>query len=348
MIKTLRITSVAAVILAAVVLATVLGYLRPASFRRLNLGTGADNKQIEKILGGPSAVDRFRTQYSKVPTNEETTPPLVKAAEEFANIINPPPVADLLPGPLPDRLPPPPRPPVKPLAQVSTKFDLLSTCYYSSNPQASFAYIRLPDNTYKWVGVGEEIGHVTIKEIHKGSIVCWDGKNDIPMSTEPTPETSGLLETANQAPAAAPSVLRPKSGAVVPAARPPVAENAITPQSVTPHVAPSNPSVVPNPAAVPPAQMSKEEQENLSRLGDRLKQTGTLDSNDRGAVVDRLISEHKSSHVLPPGIEALRESAEPLDESAAAMKELSRDLSRDQSRRQQYLKRLSLPRPPTN
>ena len=50
MIKTLRITSVAAVLLAVVVLASVLEYLRPASLVHLNFGVRSD-KQIEKILG---------------------------------------------------------------------------------------------------------------------------------------------------------------------------------------------------------------------------------------------------------------------------------------------------------
>ncbi|HQU46737.1 MAG TPA: xylose isomerase, partial [Pirellulales bacterium] len=44
-------------------------------------------------------------------------------------------------------------------------------------------------------GVGAEIGHVTIKEIRKGSIVCWDGSRDVEMTTVATPETSTLLET---------------------------------------------------------------------------------------------------------------------------------------------------------
>ncbi len=74
MIKTLRITSVVAVIFAAVVLASVLGFRRPTAFLHLNLGTGGD-KQIDKILSGPSAVDRFKEKFgSKGTDGEDTTP----------------------------------------------------------------------------------------------------------------------------------------------------------------------------------------------------------------------------------------------------------------------------------
>ncbi len=195
MIKTLRITSVAAVLLAVVVLASVLGFERCASLLPLNLGVRSD-KQTEKILSGPTAVERFKEQYgNKAPDQgQDKTPPLVKQAEMFANIINPlapdgtrPAVASKLPiKPVAGT--------VKPAGPVSSKFDLLATCC-SSDPKTSFAQIRLVDGTYQWVGVGSEIGHVTIKEIHNGSIVCSDGGRDFPMDMQAAPETSSLLET---------------------------------------------------------------------------------------------------------------------------------------------------------
>ena len=192
--KALRRTSAAAVLLAVVVLASVLGFLRPASLVPLNLGVHSD-KQTEKILSGPSAVDRFKEQYgNKVPDGQGTTPPLVKQAEAFANIINPPAPDGTRPTAAFKNVPKPIAAAVKPTGPVSSKFDLLATCC-SSDPKTSFAQIRLADGTYQWVGVGSEIGHVTIKEIHNGSIVCSDGGRDFPMNTQATPETSSLLET---------------------------------------------------------------------------------------------------------------------------------------------------------
>src|SRR4030042_1874599 len=142
MIKTLHITGVAAVIIAGIGLASVLGFLNPASLLHLSLGT-RDDKQTEKILGSPSAADRFKALHGDKPdTGQGSTPPLIKQAEQFANIINPPaqpgaPVVPTFPGPVPGKAI---RPPIIP----SSKFDLVGTCYSRNNSGGSFAYIRLP------------------------------------------------------------------------------------------------------------------------------------------------------------------------------------------------------------
>ncbi len=84
MIKTLRITGVAAVALAGVVLASVLG---PASL--IHWG-GPDDQQMEKIVAAPSAVERFREQYGdKGHVDADQIPPLVRQAELFKDIIDP-------------------------------------------------------------------------------------------------------------------------------------------------------------------------------------------------------------------------------------------------------------------
>jgi len=294
MIKTLRITSVAAVLLAVVVLASVLGYLRPAALIHLRLAVRGD-KQIDSILGGTSAVERFKTQYgSKVAGGEDTTPPLVKQADLFANIINPPAdTAAKLSGQMPPRQKASPIPPVA----VSGKFDLLGTCY-SPDPKSSYAYIRLPDNTYQWVGVGSEIGRVTVKEIRKGSILYWDGKSNVEMSTQATPETSTMLETG-KAPAM-PALSVPRSTATGKApSGPGKATLKATGRSSDSKafVTPNRPAVPASPT--PAAEISKEEQENLSQLGDRLKTGASADSGE----ADKLISEYKSAQAPAPNAE---------------------------------------------
>jgi hypothetical protein len=326
MIKTLRITSVAVVLFAAVVLASVLGYLRPASLVHLNFGPRSD-KQTDKILSGPSAVDRFNEQYrSKATPDKDTTSPLVKEAETFAGILSPP-VVKLPDGP--GNAPPRPTmggPVAKPAAQVSGKFDLLGTCY-SSDPKASFAYIRLPDSTYQWVGVGSEIGRVTIKEIRNGSIVYSDGKNNVEMNAESVPETSCMLETGKVTATSAtstatptPAVSQPRSAATTKPAASPVKSSMASGRSAVP-VTPTA-----------PAQISKEEQANLSQLGSRLKSGMGADSN---AATDKLIAEYKSTQTTVPEVGKAGTVGTPSEGNKDSLKEETR---------RQWQKRLTIPR----
>jgi hypothetical protein len=304
MIKTLHITGAAAVVLAVVVVASVLGYLRPASFMHVSAGTRGE-KQIEKILSGSSAVERFKELHAgKVPSGEDTTPPLVKQAGLFADIINPP-ASVGTPPKLPSQMPP--KPSVKPPVAVSGKFGLVGTSYSSSDPKTSFAYIRLPDNTYQWVGQGSEIGHGTIKEIRRGSITYWDGTRNVEMPVEAMPETSSLLETGRASATPGASQPQPTVGGNAPSG------------PVKPFAASNRPTAPGIPS--PSAQISKEEQENLSQLGNRLKAGTGADAAGRDATANKLISEFKSARGNPPESEKLGNPGEPSNENANAAKD---------------------------
>jgi len=322
MIKTLRITSVMAVILAAVVLASVLGFRRPTAFLHLNLSTGGD-KQIEKILSGPSAVDRFKEKYGGPgPAKVDTTPALVKEATVLEGIINPreDPGRTRVTGPVP-KITGTSKPPVT----VTAKFDLLGICY-SPDATSSLAYIRMPDSTYQWVGPGSEVGRLTIKEIRRNSIVCLDGGRDVEMPVVAPPETANLLEADNASATPEPSLPRPAAGAktAVSPIKPPVAASPKTASG----------------APLPSAQISKEEQENLSQLGDRLKSSTGVGSLERDAVANKLISEYKSAQVNPPEAEKVGSPSE----TAAAGQDASKDAARVEESRRLFLKRLSKPR----
>ncbi len=315
MIKTLRITSVIAVLLAAVVLASVLGFLRPTSFLRLNPGTGGD-KKIEKILSGPSAVDRFKEKRGTNPSDGvDTTPPLVKEATVLEGIINPSEdtgkprsISSLPPRPIQG----------KPIGVMSAKFDLLGICY-SPDPKTSLAYIRLPDSTYQWVGLGSEVGRLTIKEIRRNSIVCVESGRDVEMPVVAPPDTANLLEADNASATPAPSLPRPAVGA----------KTAASP--VKPSMA-ASPKAAPG-ATLPSAQISKEEQESLSQLGDRLKSSTGAGSTERDAAGNKLISEYKPAQANPPEAD----KAGSPGETAAA----GQDTSKDDAAKRLYLKRLS-------
>ncbi|MCU0915141.1 MAG: hypothetical protein MUC88_11335 [Planctomycetes bacterium] len=280
MIKTLHVTGVVAVVLAVVVVASVLGVLRPGVLLRLDGGDGPGDKQVAKILGAAGAVARFKEQHAgQVPPGGETVAPLVKQAELLANTINPPALPDTPAAVLPARTPMRATPLVKP-AQTSTKFDLLGiSC--SSNPQASLAYIRLPDGAYQWVGPGSEIGHVTVKEIRRDSIICFDGHRDSEMPVMPPPETSRLLETeAASTVSVTPATSSPR----------PALEGKPLGSPIKPPVTLSRPTTPL--ASMPSAQISKEEQQALGDLGNRLKAGAA--AGDRDAT-EKLIANFKAA-----------------------------------------------------
>lgn len=321
MIKTLRITSVAAVLLAAVILASVLGFLQPAPLLHLNVGTGGD-KQVDKILSGPSAVDRFKERGGKPVDGPGTTSPLVREATVLEGVINPRPEEVKLTGP---RGPLPPKivSQIKP-AQSSAKFDLLGICY-SSDAQTSLAYVRLPDGVYQWVGPGSEVGHLTIKEIHKDSIVCADGGRDVEIPVVAPPETANLLEASDASVTPEPSLPRPAMGAKT------VGSPVKPPMTASPKAAPAAP--------VASAQISKEEQESLSQLGDRLKSAAGVGAVEGDAAKDKLISEYKSAQANPTETDKVENPSEPATAGTGA----SKTAASEESRRQ-FLRKLSKPR----
>lgn len=265
MVKILTIFSLAAAIAAGLVLASVLGLV---SF--LDFGE-PDYDDTVKILSSPSAVERFKEQQGDaVPTNEGKVSPLVRQAEVFANVIDPPAqISDPRRGDtrtgLPERKLPGP--------EVSTaKFDLVGTSYSASNPSESFAYIRLPDKTYQWVQLGSEVGHLVVQEIKVGSIIYFDGRRKVEMAVEAAPDTASLLEAGGVHSSATASGL----------------SDAVTHQ-------PSSP------------QMNERDEQRLGELVDQLRdlqkglRSGAADANvapeDRAAMVNRLISEFKSSRI---------------------------------------------------
>jgi hypothetical protein len=315
MIGTLRITSVAAVILAGVVMASVVG---PVSL----LGFGVrDDTQVAKFLDGPSAVDRFKERHGdKAQDNQDTTPPLVKQAELFANIINPPASAPAqtrsTPAPAPRRpkVPGPPAP--------SAQFGLVGTSY-SPNADESFAYVRLADNTYQWVRPGDEIGHIVVKQIKNGAIVCWDGSRDAEMAVEPVPETASLLETGGAATTPVTSGFHP----------PAAVETRTHPMKVIPSSASSRLPAAGAPRPSP--YLTEEDHQALGDLVERLKKLD-MDPASRAAAVNELISELKSSRVSPEEAEKLESLGQELNENDDKLRE---------ERRRELLRRLSSPRP---
>jgi hypothetical protein len=324
MIKTLRITGVAAVAFAGLVLASVLG---PVSLIHLD---NKNDQRMGKFLSSPGAVERFHELHGdKNAPNQDTKPPLVRQAELFKDIIDPKIVvarpADA--APVAPRPGPSPKIPVQPSAQ----FTLIGTSWSASDPSASFAYVRSPNNTFQWVQCGDEIGHLTIKEVRENSVLCWDGQREREVPMEAVPGRVSLLDTGA---AAASSVETPV---------PQPAEVKIT-------ESPTNRPKLMNRPALPAAlrsgasKMTDDERAAVNELMDKVKKMQNPsggDANattaDKVALANKLISELRSSRVSPQETRNLENMGDQVNQdSERAQEEQKREL----------LKRLNPQHPP--
>jgi len=187
MIKTLKITSIAAAILAAgCVLFFLLFGLR-------------DNDNIEQFLSSPSAVEKFKDKASETLKPQDTISPLIKQAMAFALRIDPPPPPKPPEPPKPKAIAKQPTAPTRPVptpkTTVSEKFSLLGTCRYENAPEKSLAMLKTVAEGNKWLRQGEIIGHLTIHEIKDGSIVLYkDGQKNSEIYV-PVQETKSLLKS---------------------------------------------------------------------------------------------------------------------------------------------------------
>jgi len=209
MIKTLRITSIIAVVLAVVFLAF------PAVF-----GIRSD-EQAEQFLNSASAIEEFSKAKGKKSTKNESQSqisPLVKQAQVFASYLNPP---------KPEKAPATRRtgaPKIipRPTGPVSPKFKLLGTSYYALHPDLSLALIDEPGKGLRWVRQSSEVGHLIIKQVKNGSVVVRDDKRTFELVAE-RPEKRSLLKSPSPGATGPKSILSTlgKAGARITSSRPP-------------------------------------------------------------------------------------------------------------------------------
>jgi len=289
MIKTLQISSILAVVLAAVlfVSSVVFGVQKDA--------------EVEAFLKSPSIKDKFtQTMGGAVKRPSDQSSPLVENAQRFASIMNPP-------KPVPPVRPPAPTTPVVTKAvepaQVSAKFRVLGMSYYEANPQMSLVLIDEPGKGLHWVRQGSEIMHLTIEEVKDGRIVVRDAQEGTSeMVAEDRPITVSVLEgtSAGATPAVAPGSSRPPIPPAAGGAYPSIPPRA----SIPPR---------PNDGRRPPvsvgslkSRLSEEENARLAVLGDRLK----------------AMQEAQSARTVP-------NEAENEDEAMAMMKKLLADAEQE-------------------
>jgi hypothetical protein len=177
MIKTLRITSIIAVVLAVVFFAF------PAVF-----GVRGD-KQIEQFLNSAGVIEKFKeAKGDKVEDSRREISPLVKQAEAFALYLNPPPKPKPEPSVVPEVKSEP-----RPVGPVTAKFKLIGTSRHVLQPGLSLALIDEPGKGLYWVRQFSKVGHLIIEQVKDGLIVVRDGKNTFELVAE-RPEKRSLLK----------------------------------------------------------------------------------------------------------------------------------------------------------
>ena len=183
MIKTLRIASIIVAVL------TVVFLVLPAF-----IGVRSD-EQVDKFLNSPDAIENFKIQKGKKDTkSSKEASPLVKEATAFGLYLNPPPKPErsrqaasktkkaetsIIPGPK---------------KEVSAKFDLIGTVYYSLVPQSSLALIDEPGKGLGWVRQGDEVNHLIFKQIKDGIVVVKDGNHTREIKVPPRDEKQRFLK----------------------------------------------------------------------------------------------------------------------------------------------------------
>jgi hypothetical protein len=190
MLKTLRITSLAVVVLAVcgVLLIIFLG-LR-------------ENPAIIKYLESPGVIEKFKSHVTDG-GQKNLESPLVAQAHLFKLRIDPPPPP---PKPTPvkppertvaTRTPPPKRetPPPAPKTPVNAKFTLLATVLCEENPSRSMVLLRQAGNKDEWFWQGEKVGNLDVTEVRNGSAVfTQNGGNRQELFVPAKPATKSLLK----------------------------------------------------------------------------------------------------------------------------------------------------------
>lgn len=175
MIKTLRITSVLAVIAAAVLIKY---FVFPVV-----VGAGGD-ENIDKVLKAPTVVEKFRETKGDHAKAPDKTSPLVQQALAFADYLNPRPVVT-------PRKPGDPKLPPKPIiGPTSPKFKVFATTYFEGNPELSQALIDEPGRERRWVRQSSMVGHLLIEQVKDGVVVVKSSNDTYELAVESNPKAA--------------------------------------------------------------------------------------------------------------------------------------------------------------
>lgn len=194
MLKTLRVTSLLAVIVAAIGVVAI-----------AVLGLKGD-PQIKQLLERPGIVDELRGKAGQEGVQEEKASPLVAMAKSIALRFDPPPP----PKPVVKGKPKPPAEVARtkpgqnipqPKVKTSAKFDLLATVVYETAPEKSLALLQTAGNRQEWFRQGDKAGYLELQEIRDGSVVfSQKGREPEEIFVPAKPQSKSLLKGAQVSP----------------------------------------------------------------------------------------------------------------------------------------------------
>jgi len=275
MIKTLRITSIVAAVLAAIffVLPVVIG-IRSDEYTKATLNSPGIIEEFNKAMG------------NKAKTGQSQISPLVQQAGTFALYLNPPkPTVPKTPagrGATITRGP-----------AVTPKFKVLGTSFYKGCPESSIALIDEPGKGLHWVRQSGKIGHLSIEQVKDGLIVVKDNGRTYEVAAEQTPETS-LLEGASAVPSRRAGVSSQ-------------APEAAGSKSTLPALRRAGAGITEAKSGTPQPNRSAEEDAEFNELVEKLQEiqrsyksdkTGSVPSaKEKEAMMNKLISKFKNSRL---------------------------------------------------
>ncbi len=283
MIKTLRITTIVAAVLA------VIFFVLPVVFG------GRSNEEIEQFLNSAGVVEKYnKATDNKTKASQNETSPLITQAEAFAKYLNPPPK----PKPsIPTTSKPTVSPP-RPRSPITAKFTLVGTSFYASQPQLSLAFIDEPGKGLRWVRQGSQVGHIAIREVKDGLVVLQDGQRTFEIAAQQKPQRSLL------APAPA---FRQKDAGASPVSSP-VSSEVMSGTSSTSAVTTSHESDAATAIRTPP-QISTEMMEEFLKSVQAEVKSGEIDSQKAKEILSGLgsmrISDDEAEKLkdLPKGLD---------------------------------------------
>jgi hypothetical protein len=269
MIKTLRITSVVAAILAGVF------FVFPVIY-----GVRSDER-VDEFLKLPSVREKFENVAdNKSKASGSRVSPLVEQAEAFALYLNPlkPTIQKTAKGAKTTS--------ISSRVSVTPKFKVFGTIYCAGNPELSQALIDEPGRERRWVRQSGKVGHLLIEQVKDGLVVVKSSNKTFEIPVEEKPETSILNRS---------SPISKKTGSLS-RARPSLPSSGkITPGITRPISTPRKPGI------------SGDNKEKMGELVNKLKDlqresksdktASGLSSEERSARIAELISKFKSTRV---------------------------------------------------
>ena len=323
MIKTLRITSIAAAVLAVVFFAF------PAVF-----GVRGD-EQTERFLDSAGVIEKFnKLRRGKSAKGRSQESPLVKEANDFAAYLNPE-------KPKRERRTPTPRgkPIITPRPkEVSAKFTLIGTSYCASHPELSLALIDEVGKGLRWVRQSGKVGHLIIEQVKAGLVVVRDDQRTFELAPQRTEKRSllkGAASSARTGPESTlPSSIGPKATSIRQVAGPAKAASS---------------TISRRPPSSRPPRVSAEESAAMEKLMSKLKAMRESAQSDKAgsgrseediaAMMGKLLYDYKSARISA-------EEAKRLDSLGEELKDVRQDPNRPRSQKIERPKRSREPNSP--